>query len=98
MLLYLHVGGDRFLELFPGGPAPDEPKGSFFHLCLVSNDLEADVEHLRSNGVEIWRELKEGKDGNLQAWVKDPDQNPIELMQLSEDSPQRRTARGEALA
>jgi lactoylglutathione lyase len=97
MLLYLHVGGDRFLELFPGGPAPDEPKGSFFHLCLVSNDLEADVEHLRSNGVEIWRELKEGKDGNLQAWVKDPDQNPIELMQLSEDSPQRRTARGEAL-
>jgi lactoylglutathione lyase len=98
MLLYLHIGGDRFLELFPGGPAPDEPKGSFFHLCLVSNDLEADVEHLRSNGVEIWRELKEGKDGNLQAWVKDPDQNPIELMQLSEDSPQRRTARGEALA
>jgi lactoylglutathione lyase len=98
MLVYLHVGGDRFLELFPGGPAPDEPKGSFFHLCLISDDLEADVEHLRANGVEIWRETKMGKDGNLQAWVKDPDQNPIEFMQLSEDSPQRRTARGEALA
>lgn len=95
MLIYLHIAGDRFLELFPAGPEPDDPKGSFMHLCLVSDDLKADVEHLRAQGVEIWRELKQGKDGNLQAWVKDPDQNPIELMQLAEDSPQRRTARGE---
>ncbi|MCB0116816.1 MAG: VOC family protein [Caldilineaceae bacterium] len=95
MLIYLHVGGDRFLELFPNGPEPTEPKGSFMHVCLVSDDLAADVEHLRANGVSIWRELKEGKDGNLQAWVLDPDGNPIELMQLVEHSPQRRVARGE---
>ena len=23
MLVYLHLGGDRFIELFPSGPAPD---------------------------------------------------------------------------
>jgi lactoylglutathione lyase len=95
MLVYLHVAGDRFIELFPNGPEPTEPKGSFMHLCLVTNAIHADVDHLRSQGVEIWREIKMGLDSNLQAWVKDPDQNPIELMQLSEDSPQRRVARGE---
>jgi lactoylglutathione lyase len=96
MLVYLHVAGDRFIELFPNGPEPAEPKGSFMHLCLVTDDIHAEVDHLRSQGVEIWREIKQGKDGNLQAWVKDPDQNPIELMQLSEDSPQRQVARGES--
>ena len=30
MLAYLHVAGDRFIELFPGGPEPGtEPAGSF---------------------------------------------------------------------
>jgi lactoylglutathione lyase len=95
MLVYLHVAGDRFIELFPNGSEPADPKGSFMHLCLVTNDIHVDVDHLRSQGVEIWREIKQGLDGNLQAWVKDPDLNQIELMQLSEESPQRRVARGE---
>jgi lactoylglutathione lyase len=96
MLIYLHVGGDRFIELFPNGPEVADPKGSFMHLCLVTDNIHADVDQLRSQGVEIWREIKQGLDGNLQAWVKDPDLNQIELMQLSEDSPQRRVARGES--
>jgi lactoylglutathione lyase len=95
MLVYLHIAGDRFIELFPNGPEPAEPKGSFMHLCLVTDDIHAMVDHLRSQGVEIWREIKQGLDSNLQAWIKDPDLNQIELMQLSEGSPQRRVARGE---
>ncbi len=98
MLVYLHIAGDRFLELFPNGPEPDpNRRGSFMHLCLVSDDIRADVEQLRTAGVTIDREVKRGIDGNLQAWVKDPDGNPIELMQLAEDSPQRKIARGEPL-
>ena len=96
MLVYLHVGGDRFLELFPNGPESREPDGSFMHLCLVSDDIQADVDRLRGAGVAIQRDVKLGLDGNLQAWVADPDGNPIELMQLAEGSPQRRVARGEA--
>ncbi len=97
MLVYLHVAGDRFVEVFPNGPAPDpQRRGSFMHLCLVTDDLQADVERLRGEGIAIDREPKRGMDGNLQAWIHDPDNNAIELMQLAEDSPQRRTARGEA--
>lgn len=97
MLIYLHVAGDRFIELFPHGPVPNpEVKTSYRHLCLVVDDLAAMVEDLKGQGIPMWRELKLGLDGNWQAWILDPDGNQIELMQLSEDGPQRRVARGEA--
>jgi lactoylglutathione lyase len=95
MLIYLHVAGDRFVEMFPGGPPPDPKRvGSFMHLCLLVDDLQATVAQLREAGVAIEREPKVGLDHNWQAWIRDPDGNPIELMQLVEDSPQRQVARG----
>jgi lactoylglutathione lyase len=98
MLVYLHIAGDRFVEVFPNGPAPDpQRRGSFMHLCLVSDDLRGDVERLRSQGIQIRVEPKQGLDHNLQAWIADPDGNQIELMQLADESPQRRVARGEAV-
>ena len=97
ILVYLHIGGDRFLELFPGGLL-ENPQNSFMHICLASDSLVEDVEMLRSNGVKIDIEPKMGLDLNLQAWISDPDGNPIELMQLSDQSPQRQVARGEAIS
>jgi lactoylglutathione lyase len=92
LLVYLHVAGDRFIEVFPGGEGAADG-GSFEHVCLVTDDLEADVGRLRTHGVEIFRGPLVGLDGNSQAWVRDPDGNQIELMQLVEDSPQREAAR-----
>ena len=66
------------------------------HLCLVSDDLHADVAALAGQGITIDRAPSIGLDDNWQAWLTDPDGNAIELMQLSETSPQRRVARGEA--
>ena len=94
MLVYLHVSGDRFIEVFPGGPAPDpDREQSFKHICLLTDDINGAVEHLREKDAPIDSEPLLGLDGNLQAWTHDPDGNQIELMQLSEDSPQRFTAR-----
>ena len=96
MLVYLHVSGDRFIEVFPGGPEPDPNRlQSFMHICLLTEDLGGVVERLRGEGVGIDREPVEGLDGNLQAWIQDPDGNAIELMQLTEDSPQRRVSRAD---
>lgn len=97
MLVYLHISGDRFIELFPGGlePSSDRPH-SFMHICLVVDDLRSTVDSIRAQDIAIEREPIEGKDGNLQAWIRDPDGNAIELMQLIESSPQRKAARGEA--
>lgn len=97
ILIYLHVSGDRFIEVFPNGPAPDPKRqGSFMHLCLLTDDLLGVVEKLKAAGVEITRGPLVGLDHNSQAWCNDPDGNPIELMQLVEHSPQRRVARGES--
>ncbi|MFL5761812.1 MAG: VOC family protein [Thermomicrobiales bacterium] len=94
MLVYLHVSGDRFLEIFPNGPEPD-PNGvhNFHHLCLLTDNLTGMVERLRKQDVAIQQEPKMGLDHNLQAWIRDPDGNDIELMELSEESPQRKVAR-----
>jgi lactoylglutathione lyase len=89
MLIYLHVAGDRFIELFPGGsPADSDRQASFMHLCLLTDDLHGLVEALRSRGIAIDKEPTLGLDHNWQAWIQDPDGNAIELMQLSPDSPQ----------
>jgi lactoylglutathione lyase len=94
MLVYLHGSGDRFVEVFPGGPPPDpDREQSFEHICLLTDDIHAAVERLRENDAPIDSEPLVGLDGNLQAWTRDPDANQIELMQLSEDSPQRLAAR-----
>ena len=96
MLVYLHVSGDRFIEVFPGEPEPDPNRlQSFMHICLLTEDLGGVVERLRGEGVRIDREPVEGLDGNLQAWIQDPDGNAIELMQLTDDSPQRRVSRAD---
>ncbi|MBC7645831.1 MAG: VOC family protein [Pseudopedobacter sp.] len=71
------------------------PEKSFMHLCLRSSDLKADVLALEAKGIALESGPGLGLDGNLQAWIRDPDGNALELMQLSEDSPQRRVARGE---
>jgi lactoylglutathione lyase len=95
MLVYLHVAADRFIEVFPGGTNTPTPEKNFMHLCLRSSDLKADVLALEAKGIPLHSAPKLGLDGNLQAWIQDPDGNMLELMQLSEDSPQRRVARGE---
>ena len=93
MLVYMHIAGDRFLEIFPNGPAPDANRvGSFRHICLLTDDIRATVSELRERGVAIERDVIEGLDHNLQAWIRDPDGNSIELMQLVDISPQRQTA------
>lgn len=97
-LVYLHISGDRFLELFPGGPSPDADRAaSFKHICLMTDDIHTLVDELKAQGVTIDKDIAEGRDTNLQAWASDPDGNAIEFMQIADTSPQRATADGKAI-
>lgn len=86
MLFYVKVADGQFLEFFPQSyvePAPEQ--ASFRHICLHTDQIHALVDSLKTAGVKIDIDVKRGKDGNLQAWVTDPDGNRIELMQLEPD-------------
>jgi len=77
MLVYLHVSGDRFVEVFPGGPPPDpDREQSFEHICLLTDDIHAAVERLRENDAPIDSEPLVGLDGNLASLDARPRRKP----------------------
>lgn len=84
-IVYLRISDTQFLELFPdavgdGPPGPEEV--GYNHLCLEVDDIDKVVAQLEAAGIAIVREKKMGADGNLQAWIADPDGHRIELMQM----------------
>jgi catechol 2,3-dioxygenase-like lactoylglutathione lyase family enzyme len=56
-------------------------------LCLLVDDLAATLKDLKARGLPIVGEPAQGLDRNWQYWLKDPDGNPIELMQIVAASP-----------
>ncbi|HEY3397739.1 MAG TPA: VOC family protein [Armatimonadota bacterium] len=76
--VYLHIGGRSFLEMFVGEPNPRVEGQSYAHICLEVEDVAATVADLRARGIEVTDAVL-GSDQSWQAWLKDPDGNPLEL-------------------
>lgn len=91
---YLMTPDGRFIELFHPEGRPVERDSGYLHLCLEVDDCAAAVAELEAKGVSIRIYPNQGKDGNWQAWIRDPDGRDIELMQLSPDSPQMKALNG----
>lgn len=78
------------------------PDQAMWHFSLETLDIAAAMQRLRENGIKMWRDPEQsepvnglqdvarGADGCLIFWVVDPDGNPIELMEQTERSLQRR--------
>jgi lactoylglutathione lyase len=84
-LVYLRVTDLQYLELFPdgiGAAAADEKTTGMTHICLQVDDIASTAAELRRLGVPMFRPEKFGLDGNNQCWIKDPDGNRIEFMQM----------------
>ena len=92
-IIYLRINDATYLELFPEGveATPQPPKAvGFSHLCLTVDEMDQKVAELERRGVVLDRPIKVGMDGNRQAWIKDPEGNRIELMEMSPNSQQAR--------
>ncbi len=85
--VYLHVGGRSFLEFFTGDVSAPPEGGSYMHLCLEVDDLQATVAALREKGVEV-TDPTLGSDQSWQSWLSDPDGNRIELHGYTPESRQ----------
>jgi len=93
-LVYLKVGDDTFVELFPEGGPRGEVQGNpvgYVHLCLHVDNMEETLAELAERGLDTSKGPSKGKDGNWQYWLADPDGNRIELMQIMPDSLQATT-------
>ena len=85
MLVYLRVTETQYLEIFPrgiGDQAPDENANAMHHVCLQVASISDAAADLARRGVALFRAPKLGLDGNNQCWIKDPDGNRIEFMEM----------------
>ena len=92
-LLYLRITDDQYLEIFPeavGDQAPPREANGLNHLCLTVDSIDAALAELERADIPLASPKKLGADGNMQAWIEDPDGNRIELMQMAPDSLQAR--------
>ncbi len=86
--VYLWMGGDSYLELFPGNrDRPDPGPGAigYSHMCLDVDDIHAIVAELTARGLAIDRQPELNRAGNWSCLIRDPDGNRIELMQVMVD-------------
>lgn len=92
-IVYLKISENNFIELFPykGEMERGYETKSYQHLCLLVDDMSKTLEELASRGLSIQGKPTQGKDGNFQYWLTDPDGNRIELMQIMPDSLQARS-------
>ena len=90
-LMYLRVTDTQYIELFPeavGDHAPPREANGLNHICLEVDSIDGVLADLVKAGIPIAREKQMGADGNLQAWIEDPDGNRIELMQMDPNNMQ----------
>ena len=84
-LMYLRVTDTQYIELFPdavGDRAPSRDAVGLNHICLEVDSIDGVLADLAEAGIPLTRDKQMGADGNLQAWIEDPDGNRIELMQM----------------
>jgi catechol 2,3-dioxygenase-like lactoylglutathione lyase family enzyme len=95
---YFACGDTTFVEIFDhalkarqwGGEISDlRAAGRVTHLCFEVTDLPAVKASLEARGATIGP-ISTGADGSLQAWLADPDGNPVELMEYTHRSLQLR--------
>lgn len=87
--VYLRMTETQLLELFYADESYDGrcgPQGSYRHLSLEVEDIEAAKQDLLSHGVSLKTDIYMGPDHTKTLWIVDPDGNEIELMEYTPDS------------
>jgi lactoylglutathione lyase len=85
-IVYLRINDRVYLELFPKAGEGERTDDRFSHLCLEVDDIEVTIGELKARNIPLVTDIQSGKDGNKQAWIRDPEGNRIELMQIAPDS------------
>jgi lactoylglutathione lyase len=84
-LVYLRITDEQYLEIFPDATeltCPDFDSNGLNHICLTVPSIAEFIAEMELLGIPLWRQRKTGGDRNEQAWICDPDENRIEVMEM----------------
>ena len=88
-LMFLEFARGQFIEIFTHGTektAMPSTAIGYQHFCLVVDDIHEAVKHLATMNVVPHRPVREGRSKYLITFISDPDDNMIELMQITPES------------
>lgn len=78
-LTYFKVNDRQYIEIFPGLPADQDER--LKHIAFETTDIEALRVYLKSKGVKVPEKHGQGRDGNFNFTVTDPDNHIVEFVQ-----------------
>jgi lactoylglutathione lyase len=83
-LTYFKVNERQYIEIFPGLPPDRDDR--LMHIAFETNDLEALRVYLLAKGVKAPEKVNQGRDGNINFTVSDPDGHRVEFVQYRQGS------------
>jgi len=87
-LTYFKVNERQYIEIFPGLPPDKDDR--LLHIAFETTDLEALRVYLLSKGLKAPEKVNQGRDGNLNFTIADPDGHRVEFVQYREGSLHRK--------
>lgn len=78
-LTYFKINDRQYIEIFPDLPPDKEDRLS--HIALETTDIAALRTYLEEKGVKVPAKTNQGRDGNLNMTVTDPDGHRVEFVQ-----------------
>jgi lactoylglutathione lyase len=87
-LTYFKVNERQYIEIFPGLPPDKDDR--LLHIAFETTDLEALRVYMLAKGVKAPEKVNQGRDGNLNFTIADPDGHRVEFVQYREGSLHRK--------
>jgi catechol 2,3-dioxygenase-like lactoylglutathione lyase family enzyme len=87
-LTYFKVNERQYIEIFPGLPPDRDDR--LMHIAFETTDLEALRVYLRHKGIKVPDKVNQGRDGNINFTITDPDNHRVEFVEYRAGSLHRR--------
>jgi catechol 2,3-dioxygenase-like lactoylglutathione lyase family enzyme len=87
-LTYFKVNERQYVEIFPGLPPDKDDR--LLHIAFETTDLESLRVYLLSKGLKAPEKVNQGRYGNLNFTIADPDGHRVEFVQYREGSLHRK--------
>ena len=82
-LAFIKINNDQTIEL---STDPRKQDGQLSHIAFYTDSAEGMREYLASRGVKVPDKVPQGKIGNLNFTIKDPDGHSVEIVQYTPES------------